>query len=292
MIRSMTGYGFGEAACPEMRVTVEIRAVNHKYNEFNIRVPRKLAFLEGKLRNLLKESILRGKVDVSASYEITEDTEANINYHSNLAGAYVRAIKSIAEEFSVSGNVDAVALARFPEVITLEDNVFEEDRVWPVVKEAAENAVNGFIKTRETEGSHLKEDLTEKLSELLQIVGRIKVMEPRILSEYQQKLTERIRTIIGDNTLDEGRVLTEVAIMADKICVDEEIVRLESHIKKMREELEKEGSIGRKLDFIAQEMNREANTTLSKSDDLEVVDLGIEMKTLIEKIREQIQNIE
>ncbi|MBQ9827826.1 MAG: YicC family protein [Lachnospiraceae bacterium] len=292
MIRSMTGYGCGEAAGPDIRVTVEIKAVNHKYNEFNIRIPRKLSFLEGRLRNYLKESILRGKVDVSASYEVYDDGDAGINYHGNIAKAYIDAIARIAEDFSIGGSVDAASIARFPEVITLEDNVFEEDRVWPVVEEAASIAVQGFIRTRETEGEHLKADLVAKLSELSDVVEKIKVMEPRIIGEYQQKLTEKIQNLLGDNTLDESRVLTEVAIMADKICVDEELVRLSSHIKKMRDELEKSGSIGRKLDFIAQEMNREANTTLSKSDDLAVVDLGIEMKTLIEKIREQIQNIE
>ncbi len=288
----MTGYGFGEAGNEYIKITVEIKAVNHKYNEFNIRIPRKLSFLEGRLRNSLKERILRGKVDVVLSYEIFDDSEAEINYHENIAKAYVETIGRIAERFGVSGNVDALAISRFPEVITLTDNALDEDRVWSVVEEASGKAVDAFIVSREREGEDLKADLLSKLENLLATVEKISVLEPSIISDYQAKLTEKVKTLLSDTTIDESRILTEVAIYADKICVDEEMVRLKSHIRKMEEELSKEGSIGRKLDFIAQEMNREANTTLSKSDDLVLVDLGIELKTEIEKLREQIQNIE
>ena len=292
MIRSMTGYGRGEDITAMRKLTVEMKAVNNRYLDFNIRMPRRFNFLEAKIRSVLKEYVLRGKVDVFITCEEYADEAGALKYNEALAGEYIHHMRRMAEAFGLDARISASDIARAPEVFTIGDMSTDEDELWgmlePVIRKAAEH----FNEARSGEGSRLKEDLLQKLSHLETLVDDVIAHEPEIMAAYRAKLTEVLTEILSDRSIEESKIIAECAIFADKICTDEETVRLRSHIRQMRDELGKEGSIGRKLDFITQEMNREANTTLSKAGDLMTADLGIEMKTDIEKIREQIQNIE
>ncbi|MDO5702431.1 MAG: YicC/YloC family endoribonuclease, partial [Lachnospiraceae bacterium] len=287
MIRSMTGYGRAEAADEARKITAEIRAVNNRYADFNIRMPRKCIFLEQRIRSLLKERVLRGKVDVFISLEEFGDAAGSLRYNETLAGEYIEGMRSMIERFGLCTEIRAVDVARAPEVFSIGEADMDEDALWalmePVICEAAER----FNESREDEGEKLKADLTVKLDELYALTEEVIAHEPEIMAAYREKITRTLSEILEDRSIDEMKITAECALYADKICTDEETVRLKSHIVQMRAELEKDGSVGRKLDFIAQEMNREANTTLSKAGDLITADCGITMKTLIEKIREQ-----
>lgn len=292
MIKSMTGFGRFEVSEDSRKITVEMKSVNHRYLDVNIKMPKKLNFFDASIRNLLKEYMHRGKVDLFITYEDTSDTNVNVKYHPEVAAEYVKYLAQMSEEFGIDNDVRVSTLSRYPEVLTLDDVEIDEESIWKSLDKALRGACEVFVQTRIKEGENLKTDLIAKLDNMLEIVDFIEAKSPEIISDYRNKLIARVQEMLGDAKIDESRILQEVTIFADKICVDEEMVRLRSHIETMKSTLIAGGEIGRKLDFLAQEMNREANTTLSKASDLEISNRGIELKTEIEKVREQIQNIE
>ena len=292
MIKSMTGFGRCEVAGNNRKFTVEMKSVNHRYLDVNIKMPKKLNFFESAIRSELKNYISRGKVDVFITYEDYSEKNSSVKYHSDVAGEYYKYLCQMAKDFGLENDVRVSTLSRFPEVFTMEEQDIDEEELWKELQKAIDGAAEGFVNTRVAEGEHLREDLNDKLDGMLELVDFVADRSPQILKEYQDKLAQKVRELLADNAVDENRLLTEVAVFADKICVDEEVVRLRSHIETTGKTLAGGGSIGRKLDFIAQEMNREANTILSKANDLEISNAAIELKTQIEKVREQIQNIE
>ena len=292
MIKSMTGFGRCEVAKGERKITVEMKSVNHRYLDVNIKMPKKLNFFEAAIRNELKNYIQRGKVDVFITYEDLTETNVCVTYNKELAAEYMKYLTQMAEDFSLDNDIRVSTLSRYPEVLGMEEQTIDEEELWQLLSEAIDGAAEKFVETRIKEGENLKIDLISKLDGMLTHVDYITERSPQIIAEYKQKLQEKVQELIDDAKVDESRLLMEVTIFADKVCVDEELVRLRSHIETTKENLLQGGSIGRKLDFIAQEMNREANTILSKTNDLEISNRGIELKTEIEKVREQIQNIE
>ena len=292
MIKSMTGFGRCEIADNNRKFTVEMKSVNHRYLDVNIKMPKKLNFFESAIRGELKNYISRGKVDVFITYEDFSEDNSTVRYNKEVAEEYLKYLRQMVEDFGLDDDIRVSTLSKYPEVFTMEEQGVDEDELWKELRKAVAGAAEMFVQTRIAEGEHLKDDLIEKLDGMLTLVDLVAERSPQIVGEYRQKLEDKVRELLGDNTLDEGRLLTEVTIFADRICVDEEIVRLRSHIETTKRTLLEGGSIGRKLDFIAQEMNREANTILSKANDLEISNCAIELKTEIEKVREQIQNIE
>ena len=292
MLKSMTGFGRCEVSEGERKITVEMKSVNHRYLDVTLKMPKKLNFFESAIRTLLKEYVQRGKIDVFITYEDLSSKGAALTYNRAVAAQYMDYFRQMAEEFALENNVKVTDLARCPEVLTLEDQQEDEEEIWQMLEQAVRGACEKFVETRVREGEALKTDLLAKLDEMLGIVAVIEERSPQIVKEYRTKLENKVLELLADTQMDEGRIATEVTIFADKICVDEEIVRLKSHIEAMKNALKAGGSIGRKLDFIAQEMNREANTTLSKANDLALADCAIDLKTGIEKVREQIQNLE
>lgn len=292
MIKSMTGFGRCELSDENRKIIVEMKAVNHRYWDISIKMPKKLGFYETAIRNLMKKYIQRGKVDVFITYEDYTEQTVCLKYNRELAGEYLAGLRRISDEFGLDSDISAASLSRYPEVFTLEEQSVDEEQLWMMLKQALDQACCQFVETRMTEGEQLKADLFKKLDGMLDAVDFIELRSPQVIREYQEKLKAKVEELLTGNTVDEARILTEVTIFADKICVDEELVRLRSHIENMKATLDEGGSVGRKLDFIAQEMNREANTTLSKANDLEISNKAIDLKTEIEKVREQIQNIE
>lgn len=292
MIRSMTGFGRFEAVTPEHKITAEMKAVNHRYLDLSIKMPKKFNYFEAGIRSLLKNYIQRGKVDVFISYEDYTEEKLCLKYNGTLASEYMGYFAKMQEQFGIENDIKVSMLAQMPEVLSMEQVPEDEEQIWKLLSEALEEAAKKFVDSRVQEGERLKADMLGKLAYMEGLVDFIEERSPVILQEYRTKLEERVKEFLENSLIDEGRIAAEVTIYADKICVDEELVRLRSHIHATRKELEDGGSVGRKLDFIAQEMNREANTILSKSGDLEISDRAIALKTEIEKVREQIQNIE
>jgi uncharacterized protein (TIGR00255 family) len=288
----MTGFGRYEIAENNRKFTVEMKSVNHRYLEVNIKMPKKLNFFESAIRSELKNYISRGKVDIFITYEDFSENTTSVRYNKEVAEEYLGYLRQMAQEFGLDDDIRVSTLSKYPEVFTMEEQTEDEEQLWQELQRAIKGAAEMFVQTRITEGEHLKEDLITKLDGMLSLVDFIAERSPKIVEEYRQKLEDKVKELLEDSTVDESRILTEVTIFADKICVDEELVRLRSHIETTKQTLIEGGSIGRKLDFIAQEMNREANTTLSKSNDLEISNCAIELKTEIEKVREQIQNVE
>ncbi len=292
MIKSMTGFGRSEIAEGERKITVEMKSVNHRYLDVNIKMPKKLNFFEAAIRNELKNYIQRGKVDIFITYEDYTESNLCVKYNKELAAEYMKYLGQMAEDFALDNDVRVSALSRYPEVLSMEEQTIDEKELWQMLSRAIAQAAEGFVATRVREGENLREDLLGKLEGMLAHVEYITERSPEIIVLYRKKLEDKVKELLGDAQIDESRLLMEVTIFADKVCVDEELVRLKSHIETTKENLTQGGSIGRKLDFIAQEMNREANTILSKTNDLEISNRAIELKTEIEKVREQIQNIE
>ncbi len=292
MIKSMTGFGRCEVAEGDRKITVEMKSVNHRYLDVNIKMPKKLNFFEASIRNELKNYIQRGKVDIFITYEDLSESNVCVKYNKDLAKEYVRYLSQMAEDFSLDNDIRVSTLSRYPEVLTMEEQTIDEEELWLFLVKAVRGAAQSFVETRIKEGENIKEDLIAKLDAMLLHVDFIEARSPQIIAEYKQKLRDKVRELLEDTQIEESRLLTEVTLFADKVCVDEELVRLHSHIETTRENLLQGGSVGRKLDFLAQEMNREANTILSKANDLEISNRAIELKTEIEKVREQIQNIE
>lgn len=291
MIKSMTGFGRYEYQTGSKKFTVELKGVNHRYLDVNIRMPKKFNFFETAIRTLLKQYALRGKVDIFITYEDNSESQAALKYNETLAAEYMRYFKQMEESFGIDNDIRVSTLAHCPEVLAMEEKPDDEDALWSGLQMALEGAFAQFVETRTTEGENLKKDILNKLSGMETLVGHVEERSPQIVEEYRKKLEDKIHELL-DVPVDENRMAAEVILYADKICTDEETVRLKSHISHMRDTLEETEVIGRKLDFIAQEMNREANTILSKANDLEVSNYAIGLKTEIEKIREQIQNIE
>ncbi len=292
MIKSMTGFGRSEIVEGDRRITVEMKSVNHRYLDVTIKMPKKLNFFEAAIRSELKNYIQRGKVDIFISYEDYTESNICVKYNKELAAEYVKYLEQMAKDFSLDNDVRVSALSRYPEVLSMEEQTVDEEELWQILCRTIEQASGSFVETRIKEGENLKNDLIAKLDGMLAHVDFITARSPQIVEQYRKKLEEKVKELLEDAQIDESRLLMEVTIFADKVCVDEELVRLRSHIETMKENLVQGGSIGRKLDFIAQEMNREANTILSKANDLEISNRAIELKTEIEKVREQIQNIE
>lgn len=292
MLKSMTGFGRSETVTVERKIVVELKAVNHRYCDISIKIPKKLGFFEAAIRNVLKEYIGRGKVDVFVSYEDYTENKACVKYNYDIAMEYMKCLNQIKEDFQLENDIKVSQLSRYPDVFTLEEQTIDEEELWSALEGAIRKAAEKFVEARMAEGANLKKDLLEKLEEMLSLVETIEERSPEIVKEYREKLTDKVKELLGDTKLDESILATEITIFADKICVDEETVRLRSHIKNMINTLEAKDSVGRKLDFIAQEMNREANTILSKANDMDISNKAIDLKTEIEKVREQIQNIE
>ncbi len=292
MIKSMTGFGRCEVTEDNRKIIIEMKSVNHRYLDVNMKMPKKLGAFESAIRNLLKEYIQRGKVDVFVTYEDYNEENYSLKYNESLAGEYMRYFDRMAEKFGIENDITVSSLSRYPEIFTMEQQEADEEKLWAVLEKALKGACEQFVESRETEGTNLGQDLIQKLDTMLGYVAFIEERSPQIISEYREKLETKVKEILADSQIDDARIATEVTIFADKICVDEEMVRLRSHVQAMKDALLAGGTIGRKLDFIAQEMNREANTILSKANDLSVSDMGINLKTDIEKVREQIQNIE
>ena len=292
MIKSMTGYGKSEQTIDSLNVTVEIKSVNHRYFEFSARVPREYGFLEEKLKKYCNSLITRGKVECYVSVEDLEEREMEVNVNETLAAGYVKALKELSERFGLKDDISAVTLSRYPDVITLHKASEDEERIWNAVKTVAETAVSKFIEMRETEGSKLRGDILSRADYIIECVEFIEGRSPETVREYNEKLKQRMKELLGDAAVDEQRLLNEAAIYADKIAVDEETVRLRSHISQLREFMNSSEAIGRKLDFLVKEINREANTIGSKAQDVDIAKKVIAIKAEVEKIREQVQNIE
>ena len=293
MIRSMTGFGHGEVSNDKnQKVTVEMKSVNHRYCDISLKLPKKLAMFEANIRNIMKEYASRGKIDIYVSYEDLSETAVSLHYNQAMAEEYMQVFKKMQEDFNIETKITAEALAKYPEVVTIEEVQQDEEVWWELLEAALRQAAEKFVETRTIEGANLKRDLLGKLDQMAADVAFIEERSPQIIAEYRSKLEEKVKEFLEDSTIEENRIAAEVTLYADKIAVDEEIVRLQSHISSMTDVLESDESIGRKLDFIAQEMDREAKTILSKSSDVDLADHAIELKTNVEKVREQIQNIE
>lgn len=292
MIKSMTGFGRCELNDEKRKITVEMKSVNHRYLDVNMKMPKKLNFFEAAIRNELKNYIQRGKIDLFITFEEFGENTVSVKYNRDIASEYLKYLKEMAEEFHLDNDIRVSALSRYPEVFTMEEQTPDEEEIWKLLKKVLDTAAESFVETRTIEGENLRSDLCQKLDGMLEHVSFIEERSPQILVEYKTRLREKVEDLLQDTKVDENRLLTEVTLFADKVCVDEELVRLRSHIEATRSALCEGESVGRKLDFIAQEMNREANTILSKTTDLEISNHAIELKTEIEKVREQIQNIE
>ncbi len=294
MIRSMTGYGRAQMTIDTMSITVELRSVNHRYFEFNSRVPRNYGFLDEKLKSFIGSLVARGKVECYVSVENLEDGEVEILVNHSLANSYINALNELAERNDLVLRDDLVlsTLARNNDIFAVHKQEADEEKIWNAVKIVTEEAVAKFVSMREAEGEKLKADVLYRADEILKKVAVIEERSPETVKEYNDKLLARINEFLSDVQVDEQRLLTECAIFADKVAVAEETVRLRSHIDQLRLFMDSNEAIGRKIDFLVQEMNREANTIGSKAQDVTIARNVIDIKAEIEKIREQIQNIE
>ena len=292
MIKSMTGFGRAEVQDADYKFTVEMKSVNHRYLDFNIKMPKKFSFFDSAIRGVLKEYMQRGKVDVFITYEDYTQSNVVLQYKREIAAQYMKYYQEMAEDFKLPNDMTVSLLGRCPEVFSMEECSADEKELWTLLEKALRGACEQFALARQQEGENLRTDLLQKLDELAAKVTLVEVRSPEILVEYRAKLEAKVKELLADTKIEESRIASEVILFADKICTDEETVRLKSHIENMKGVLGEGIGIGRKLDFIAQEMNREANTILSKANDLETTNIAIDLKTEIEKIREQIQNLE
>ena len=292
MIKSMTGYGKGENECDGRRFTVEIKSVNHRYNDKNIKLPRFMNSLEDRIRKRLCEKILRGKTDVYINFETFSQQDVSVKLNEQLSDAVVEKLNYLKEKYGLKSKSTLDIVAKFPDVLTLENVEENEDVMWQTLLPALDTALDNFIKMRTIEGEALRKDILLKCSKIKETTDNIAKRASVVPEEYRQKLKQRLSELLENVPVDEQRIASEVLVFADRCCIDEEITRLYSHISQLESILDSEGAVGRKLDFIVQEMNREANTSASKSSDLLVTQYAIELKSEIEKIREQIQNIE
>ena len=292
MIRSMTGFGRERMVLGGRDILVEIRSVNNRYNELSIRLSRAYLYLEEPLKKLVQEYISRGKTEVSVTITNISAPDTTIAVNTEVAKGYVDALRKANEELGLMDDLSLSRITHFQDIFTVVKAADDEDQMWNDVKTVAEAALKKFVSMRENEGARMKEDVLGRLAAIEQMVGVIEEKAPETVAAYREKLFAKISEVLADKAVDEQRILTEAAIYAEKIATDEETVRLRSHIEEFRTILEKEDIVGRKLDFLVQEMNREANTTGSKAQNIDITKTVIGIKSEIEKIREQIQNIE
>ena len=292
LIRSMTGYGREQDTADKRTILVEIRSVNHRYYEFSSRIPRAYAYLDEKLKAFVNKRVSRGKVEVSVSIVNSEGSDIFIEVNRPVALGYINALRSANEELQLRDDLSLSQICKFSDIFSVQKTVDDEEEVWKAVETVAGRALEKFIAMREKEGQKMKEDILSRLSTLENMVCFIEKNAPLMTENYRNRLYNRLMDILQDKNIDEQRILTEAAIYSEKVAVDEETVRLHSHISQFRELLKSDNQVGRKLDFLVQEMNREVNTTGSKAQDLDITRTVVEMKSEIEKIREQIQNIE
>ncbi len=292
MIKSMTGFGRERKVIASREILVEIRSVNHRYYEFTAKTPRAYGYLDEKLKAFMHGAISRGKVEVLVSIYNQEGVNANIEINKDIAKGYLNALRSSAEELGLEDDLKLSNVLRLPDVFTVVKVIDDEEEIWQQVSEVAGAALEKFVEMRRTEGEKMNADITGRLDMIEETVGKVEKLSADSVGNYRKRLHDKLAEILEDRNIDEARILTEAAIFADKIAVDEETVRLRSHIAQFRELLASGEPVGRKLDFLVQEMNREVNTTGSKSQELEITRMVVDMKSEIEKIREQIQNIE
>lgn len=292
MVKSMTGYGRCEETVGGRRITVELKSVNHKYFEFSPRVTRGYGFLEDKLKTYVQSRVARGKIDLFLSIETLEDADVIVSVNHSLAAGYIAALREITERYKLPDTVTVNSLSRYSDIFSVHKAPEDEEAIWAAVKTVLEKAVDAFIAMRETEGRRLYDDVMSRAAVILELVGKIEARSPETVKEYRERLEAKLREVLSDTTIDEQRILTEAAIFADKVAVAEETVRLRSHFEQLKALLNAEEPSGRKMDFLVQEMNREANTIGSKANDLRITEEVLKLKNDIEKIREQAQNVE
>ncbi len=292
MIKSMTGYGRSQQLADGMNITVEIKSVNHRYFEFSSRLPRSYGFLDEKLKSFFMGKLTRGKMECYVQIETVEEPDTIISVNHPLVKGYLDAYKELSETYGLENDIKVSDISRVSDIFSIRKQAADEDKIWAAVQSVAQEALNGFVAMREREGSRLKDDILSRLETILENVAYIEERSPETVKEYNEKLLGRLREMLADSHIDEQRILTEAAIFADKIAVAEETVRLRSHISQMRSFLEASEAVGKKMDFLIQEFNREANTIGSKAQDVEIARRVVAIKAEIEKIREQIQNIE
>ena len=292
MIKSMTGYGRSQQLADGMNITVEIKSVNHRYFEFSSKLPRSYGFLDEKLKSFFNGKLTRGKMECYVQIEAVEEPDTVISLNHTLVKGYLDAYKELAETYGLENNIKVSDISRVSDIFTIRKQAADEERIWAAVQTVAQAALDGFIAMREREGARLKADVLSRLDEIISNVEFIEERSPQTVAEYNEKLLGRLKELLGDTHIDEQRILTEAAIFADKIAVAEETVRLRSHISQLRSFLEQSDAVGKKMDFLVQELNREANTIGSKAQDVEIARRVVSIKAEIEKIREQIQNIE
>lgn len=292
MLRSMTGYGRAQKILNGRDILIEIRSVNHRYYEYTSRIPRAYGYIDEKLKALLKTVISRGKVEVSVNINNIEGRDTVIAANNGIAEGYVAALREIGCELGLDDDITLSNLIKLPDIFNVQKTADDEDQIWEDVYHTALEALERFVKMREVEGERLKADVIEKADSIINDVAIVEELSPKTVENYRNRLSQKLTEILEGRDIDEQRILTEAAVFAEKIAVDEETVRLRSHISQLKGMLDAEESVGRKLDFIVQEMNREVNTIGSKAQDLDITKLVVDMKAEIEKIREQIQNIE
>ncbi|MBP5272050.1 MAG: YicC family protein [Clostridia bacterium] len=292
MTRSMTGFGRAQSESTELSISVELKSVNHRYFELSTRVPRQYSFLEEKIKSYLSTRIARGKTECSVSILELNAADVEVQVNHGLAKAYLTALKDLSDTYDIRNDASSMSLARFNDVLAVHKVAADEEAIWGAVLPVLTEATDKFIAMREREGEKLKADICEKADHILELTAFVESRSPETVREYNEKIKARIRDLIGDVKVDEQRLLTEAAIYADKVAVDEETVRLHSHIDQLKSMFEDDGAVGRKMDFLVQEINREANTIGSKCSDLEITSRVLEIKGEVEKIREQVQNIE
>ena len=292
MVRSMTGYGRHQQTVDSMNITVEIKSVNHRYFDFSSRTPRIYGFLDEKLKSYVQSRVSRGKIECYVQVDNLEDDSVIVEINHSLAKGYVDAFKSLSEAYDIDNNLNAGILARFNDVLLIRKEEADEEKIWNAVKSVAEVAVDKFVSMRQVEGEKLRQDICSRADTILGKVEYVESRSPETVKEYTQKLLARMQDVLGSVNVDETRILTEAAIYADKIAVAEETVRLRSHIEQLKGFFDADEAIGRKMDFLVQEINREANTIGSKACDVEIARCVLDIKSEVEKIREQVQNIE
>ena len=292
MVKSMTGYGRSQQTVEGMNITVEIKSVNHRYFDFSSRTPRIYGFLDEKLKTYIQSRVARGKIECYVQIDNLEDDSVIVEVNHSLAKGYADAFEKLAETYGIENNLNAGILARFNDVLLIRKEEADENKIWDAVRSVAEAAVDKFIAMRETEGEKLRDDICSRADNILQNVKFVEKRSPETVKEYTDKLLARMNDVLGTVNIEESRILTEAAIYADKIAVAEETVRLRSHIEQLKDFFNSQEAIGRKMDFLVQEINREANTIGSKACDVDIARCVLDIKSEVEKIREQVQNIE
>lgn len=292
MVKSMTGYGRHQQAVESMNITVEIKSVNHRYFDFSSRTPRIYGFLDEKLKSYVQSRVSRGKIECYVQVDNLEDDSVVVEINHSLAKGYVKAFEELSSVYEIDNNLNSGILARFNDVLLIRKEEADEEKIWNAVKTVAEIAVDKFISMRGVEGEKLRDDICSRADVILEKVAFVESRSPETVKEYTQKLLARMQDVLGSVNIDETRILTEAAVYADKVAVAEETVRLRSHIEQLKSFFESDEPIGRKMDFLVQEINREANTIGSKACDVDIARCVLDIKSEVEKIREQVQNIE